>query len=183
MRSSFIFVRIFIFTSLLVISTAAFAQSPADDFGPLPTTLSDQQLQSLFQLAPAPVDTPLQAHTRRRLPIPVIPLTPEELGYRDAVHALGIESHRFVRCQLADGKVRTGAIIRIANDGFFLRDGIFGSSLIRYSQLTAPPVHVAAVGTHALNALKWTGVVAGCIAVIPLAVVFYPLVMAGVIQD
>jgi hypothetical protein len=175
--------RTFTFTSFFFISTAVCAQSPADDLGPLPTTPSEQQLASLSQLAPASLDTPPQAHTRRRLPIPVIPLTPEELGYRDAVRALGTDSHRFVRCQLSNGSVRTGAIIRITDDGFFLRDGIMGSSLIPYSRLAASPVRVAAVGTHILSGLKWTGLVAGCVAAIPLVVVLYPLVLAGVIAD
>lgn len=182
MRSTIIF-HIIASACLLFISTAACAQSPADDLGPLPTTPSEQQLESLSQLAPAPLDTPQQTHARRRLPIPVIPLTPEEVGYRDAVRALGTDSHRFVRCQLADGKVRTGAIVRIEADGFYLRDGIIGSSLIPYSRLTASPVRVAAVGTHTLNALKWTGFVAGCAAIAPIAIALYPLVLAGVVTD
>jgi hypothetical protein len=185
MRSP-IFFRTLAFALLLLISfgsAAAFAQSPADDLGALPTTLSGQQLESLSLLAPSPLDASQQTHARRRLPIPVIPLTPEELGYRDAVRGLGTDDHRFVHFELSNGKVLTGPILSIGDRGFAVRNGIFGHHSISYSELKAAPYPVAAVGTHLVNALKWTGVVAGCIAVIPLAAVFYPLVMAGVIQD
>ena len=175
--------RMLLLAPVFFISTSVFAQSPADDLGPLPSTLSTQQLDSLSALAPAPLDAPQQAHDRRRLPRRTIPLTPEELAYRDVVRALGKNDHRFVHCELAGGKIRTGAIVAIDESGFSLRDGILLSTRIRYSQLTASPRTVPAVGTHVVNALKWTGLVVGCIAAAPLALVFYPLVAAGVIKD
>jgi len=182
MRLTTIF-RTLTFASSLFVSTAVFAQTPTDDMGALPITPSARQLESLSKLAPAPFDAPQRTHARRRLPIPVIPLTPEEVGYRDAVRALGTDSHRFVHFELASGKVLTGPILAIGDRGITTRIGIFSHHSIAYSELRAAPYPVAAVGTHVVNALKWTGLVAGCIAVIPLAVVFYPLVMAGVITD
>jgi hypothetical protein len=175
--------RPLVFVFLLFVSTAAFPQSPVDDLAPLPLSPSPEQLLTLSYLIPAPLAVPQQIQERRRLPRRIIPLTPEELSYRDAVRSLGIDPHRFVHCELAGGKVRTGAIVHISDDGFTLRDGIIDSTLIRYSQLTAAPRPVPAVGTHLVNALKWTGFVAGCIAVVPLAIVVYPLVLAGVITD
>jgi hypothetical protein len=175
--------RFLVFASVLLFSVATFAQSPVDDLGPLPISPSPEQLLSLSYLAPTLLAAPQQPQERRRLPRRVIPLTTEELAYRDAVRSLGIDAHRFVHCDLVEGKVRTGAIVHISDDGFTLRDGIIESTLIRYSQLTAAPRRVPAVGTHMVNALKWTGFVAGCIAVVPLAIVVYPLVLAGVITD
>jgi hypothetical protein len=168
---------------ILLVSSAAFAQSLVDDLGPLPVSPSPEQLLSLSYLAPVPLIAPQQPQDRRRLPRRVIPLTTEELAYRDAVRSLGIDAHRFVHCDLVGGKVRTGAIVHISDGGFTLRDGIIQSTPIRYSQLTAPPRPVPAVGTHTVNALKWTGLVAGCVAAAPLVLVFYPLVWAGVLKD
>jgi hypothetical protein len=175
--------RLLVFVFLCFVSTAAFAQSPVDDLVPLPLSPSPEQLLSFSYLTPSPLAVPQQTQERRRLPRRIIPLTPEELAYRETVRSLGIDPHRFVHCELAGGKVRIGAIIHIGDDGFTLRDGILMSTLIRYSQLTASPRTVPAVGTHVVNALKWTGFAAGCIAAAPLALVFYPLVAAGVIKD
>jgi hypothetical protein len=175
--------RPLVFVFLMFVSAAAYSQSPGDDLAPLPLSPSPEQLLSLSYLTPAPHPLPLQTQERRRLPRRIIPLTTEELAYRDAVRSLGIDPHRFVHFELAGGKVRTGAIIHIGDDGFTLRDGILMSTLIRYSQLTAPPRPAPAVGTHMVNALKWTGLVAGCVAAAPLVLVFYPLVLAGVIKD
>lgn len=76
------------------ISTSFFAQSQMDNIAPLPITLSTEQLQSLLQLSPAPVTAPPQSRARRRLSRPVLPLTAEEISYREAVRKLGVsKSH------------------------------------------------------------------------------------------
>jgi hypothetical protein len=175
--------RSLVFSAVLLFSLPAFAQSPVDDLAPLPISPSPEQLLSLSFLAPTLLAAPQLPQERRRLPRRIIPLTAEELSYRDAVRSLGIDPHRFVHCELAGGKVRTGAIIHIGDDGFTLRDGIIISTPIRYSQLTASPRPVAAVGTHVVNVLKWTGLTAGLVAAAPLVLVYLPLVWTGVVKD
>ena len=176
------------FRALLLISgfflaPAARAQSQADEIGTLPTTLSDEQLQSLSQLSPVATPEPPRPRARRRLPKPPLLLSPEELSYRDAVRKLGVDKHHFVHCELHNGKVRTGVIMEIRDDGFSLKDGIIISQWIPFSDLKAAPRPVPAVGTRIGQGFKWTGLVAGCIAAIPLVVLLYPLVLTGVLAD
>lgn len=65
-----------------------------------------------------------------------------------------------------------------------MRTGILGNGPdISYGELNAAPRPVAAVGTHLKNGLEWTGFVGVCVVLSPLVLVFYPLVLAGVIQD
>jgi hypothetical protein len=165
------------------ISMAACARSQVEEIGPLPTTLSTEQLQSLPQLSPTVVPAPPQPRARRRLPRPVVPLTAEEISYRSAVQELGVDKHRFVHCELLNGKVRTGVITEIREDGFTLKDGIIISQWIPFSDLKAAPRPVPAVGTRIGQGFKWTGLIAGCIAAVPLVLPMYVLVAAGVIQD
>jgi hypothetical protein len=54
---------------------------------------------------------------------------------------------------------------------------------IKYSELKEAPQSVPAVAEHFANGMKWTGLVAACVALSPLVIVFYPLVLAGVITD
>jgi hypothetical protein len=116
--------RALILISGFLASTTAYAQSPMDEIGPLPAALSAEQLQLLAQLTPVAVPEPPQPRARRRLPRPVLPLTPDEVSYREAVQRLGVNTHQFVHCDLASSKVRTGVITEIRDDGFVLKDGI-----------------------------------------------------------
>jgi len=102
---------------------------------------------------------------------------------RQAVETLGVAQHRFVRCQLRDGTSVTGAIGHIDRNEFTLSQGIFNSRLIRYSELKSSPSPVPAIPEHLLNALEWTGVVAVCVAAVPLLPVVIPLMLTGVIAD
>lgn len=174
--------HILVFISGFFVGSAVFAQTQAEEISALPTTLSTEQLQLLLELAPAPPGHALQ-QSRRRLPKPPLLLSPEELSYRETVRKLGVDTHGFVHCELLDGKVRTGVITSIRDDGFMLKDGIIFSRWIRYTELKAGPRSVPAVGTRIGQGFKWAGLVAGCIAAAPLALVYYPLVAAGVIAD
>ena len=166
---------------ILFVTAAARAQSQTDEIGPLPTTLTAGQLQLMPQLSPvAPPEHP-QPRSRRRLPRPVLPLTPEEISYREAVRKLGVHKHQFVHCELPNGKVRTGVITSIRDDGFTLKDGILIAQWIPYSDLKAAPRPVAAVGTRIGQGFKWTGLVAGCIAAVPPVAVL--LVFTGLLAD
>lgn len=159
------------------------AQSLPGEEAPLPAAVSDQQIQSLDALRAAQASQPEQSRARRRLPAGVVPMTEEELAFRAAVRSLGVSKHQFVHCELNDGKVRTGTIMRIDDDNFTLQDGIVVSHVIRYAQLKSAPRPVNAMGTRIGNGFKWTGMVAGLIAAIPLLVVLYPLIATGVLQD
>jgi hypothetical protein len=164
-------------------STTAYAQSQMDEVGPLPTALSAEQLQSLTQLTPAAVPEPPPPRARRRLPRPVLPLTPEEVSYREAVERLGVNTHQFVHCDLANGRVRTGVLTEIRDDGFVLKDGIIIDQWIPYTDLRAAPRPVAAVGTRIGHGFKWAAVGVVFIAAVPLFVVLYPLVAVGLVAD
>ena len=110
---------------------------------------------------------------RRRLPRPPVVLTREEAGYKLAVQNLGVDEHRFVRCDLPDGKVRTGVITNIRDDGFVLKDGIFATHWISYTDLKAAPRPVAAVGTKIGQGFKWAGLVAVTMPLLPFAFLFW----------
>lgn len=111
------------------------------------------------------------------------PLTPRDVQMREAVQALGVDKHRFVRCHLKDGSNVVGGITDIGQGEFAITRGILHGRPIRYWELAEPPQRVVAVGEHTLNGLKWTGFVTACVAVSPVVIPFIPLVLTGVIQD
>ena len=111
------------------------------------------------------------------------PLTPRDVSMREAVQSLGVDKHRFVRCELKDGTHFIGGITNIQLGYFGISQGIMNGREIKYSELKQPPEPVPAVGEHFVNGLKWTGLVAGCVAVSPLAIIFLPLMLTGVISD
>jgi hypothetical protein len=154
--------------SMLFVAAAARAQSQTDEIGPLPIEMTTEQLQLMPQLSPVTTPEPLRPRARRRLPRPVLPLTPEEISYREAVRKLGVSKSHFVHCELPNGKVRTGVITEIRDDGFTLKDGIIISQWIPYTDLKAAPRPVAAVGTRIGQGFKWVGVGLGVAALVPL---------------
>jgi hypothetical protein len=111
------------------------------------------------------------------------PLTPRDVSMREAVESLGIDKHRFVLCKLKDGSHLVGGIGYIHFASFTISQGIMNGQEIKYSELREAPQLVPAVGEHLANGLKWTGLVAACVALSPLVVVLYPLVLAGVLTD
>lgn len=172
--------RTFVLVSGLFLSTCAYAQSPVEEtpspveeIARLPTAVSAERLQSLQQLSVDTTPGPGHPHARRRLPRPPQLLTPEELAYKQAVQKLGVNAHRFVHCDLPNGKVRTGVITQIHDNGFVLKDGIFFDQWISYSDLKAAPRPVAAVGTRIGQGFKWAGVVLIVIPLAPFAFLFW----------
>jgi hypothetical protein len=163
--------RAFLLISGFFVATSAHAQSPVEEIGPLPTTFTTEQLQLMQQLNPVAAPESPQPRARRRLPRPVFPLTPEEISYREAVRKLGVNTHHFVHCDLPNGRVRTGVITQIRDDGFMLKDGILMSQWIHYTDLKAAPRPVPAVGTRIGQGFKWAGVGLGVAVLIP----FLPL--------
>jgi hypothetical protein len=112
------------------------------------------------------------------------PLTPRELALREEVRRLGARQHQFVQCQLADGRRMTGTISTMETHSFVLHRGLFGQyQSIRYADLRTAPRPVLAVGKRAVDGLKITGISLGVVALLPLVIVFIPLVAAGVISD
>ena len=162
--------RTLVSISVFFVATATFAQAQAEEIGSLPITLSTEQLQSLTLLSPSVVPELPQPRTRQQLPRPLLPLTPEEISYREAVQKLGVNKHRFVHCELPKQKVRTGVIIEIRDDGFLLKDGILISQWIPFTDLKAVPRQVPAVGTRIGQGFKWAGVGLGVAMLIP----FFP---------
>jgi hypothetical protein len=154
--------------SIFFVGTAVRAQSQTDEIGPLPTALTTEQLQLGPQLNPVTAPEPPQPRARRRLSKPLLLLSPEELSYREAVRKLGVDKYHFVHCELPHGKVRTGVITEIRDDGFTLKDGIIIAQWIPYTDLKAAPRPVAAVGTRIGQGFKWAGVGLGVAALLPL---------------
>lgn len=111
------------------------------------------------------------------------PLTPRDVSMREAVESLGIDKHRFVLCELKDGSHFVGGIDDIQYAHFRISKGILNGREISYSDLKQAPQAVPAVGEHFANGLQWTGLVSACVVFAPLVIVFYPLVLAGVISD
>jgi hypothetical protein len=105
------------------------------------------------------------------------PLTPRDVSIREAVESLGIDKHRFVRCELKDGSHVIGGITSVNFAEFAITQGIMNGRHLHYSELKQPPEAIPAVGEHFLNGLKWVGVVAVCVALSPL---LYPL---GIMTD
>lgn len=106
---------------------------------------------------------------RRRLPRPQLRLSPEQANYKLVVQKLGVDKHRFVHVDLPKGKVRTGVITQIEEQGFLLKDGIIFDKWISYADLQAEPRPVAAIGTRIGQGLKWTGLVVVTIPLLPFA--------------
>jgi len=166
--SSSVTIRALFVLTLFFLAANARAQSQIEEIDSLPISLSADQFQSLQQLSPVANHGAVQPRARRRLPRPVLPLTPEEISYRDAVQKLGIHRNRFIHCELPNGKVRTGVITEIRDDGFMLKDGIFISQWVPYTDLKAAPRPVLAVGTRIGQGFKWAGVGLGVALLIPL---------------
>lgn len=174
-------------TALLAFSlsgAALYAQTPSEEIAPLPLELAPERADALRSLSPAQVSAQVTAPRRphryffRKLHHP---LTPADVALRESVRSLGADKHRFVRCELSDHSVITGAITSIGDERFFVRTGIMGNGqAISYRELSAEPRPVAAVGEHLKNGLEWTGV-AGLAVV--LAPIFFVLGVTGVIQD
>lgn len=131
-----------------------------------------------IQTPPRPARTPHRYFLTNKHP-----LTPREVSMREAVESLGIDKHRFVLCELKDGSHFLGGIGDIKFATFRISKGIMNSRDISYSELKEAPQPVPAIGEHLANGLKWTGLVAACVVFSPLVIVFYPLVLAGVITD
>jgi hypothetical protein len=163
------------------------AQSQSQELLPLPTQLTEAQIGALQELQPAPSE--VQTRVRHR-PVGFYrgafnrPMTPREVAFRESIYELAAHPKQFVHVRLVDGRVLTGTINYRNVEGFQLHTNIFASGeMIHYRILAEPPRPVLAVGTKTVRGLEITGMVVLCIAAIPLILVFYPLMAAGVIQD
>ena len=129
------------------------------EFSPAPLANLPQALNSTTTAAHVqrpPARTPghhFYASARRH------PLTPREVSIREAVESLGMDKHRFVRCELKDGSHVIGGITAINFAQFAISQGIMDGRQIQYSELKRPPEPVPAVGEHLVNGLQWTGLV------------------------
>jgi hypothetical protein len=95
------------------------------------------------------------------------------MTYKLAIEKLGADPHRFVHCDLSNGKVRTGVITEIHDYGFVLKDGILFDRWIPYKDLTAAPRPVTAVGTRIGQGFKWAGLVLVTVPLLPFAFLFW----------
>lgn len=173
----------FLFLAFFLIPLSLFAQDSSYDPLPLPSSSIPLELTLLPSTPSQPQHPVHHPGPHFYLSKNAHPLTPQQVAFRKSVYALGVDRHRFVRCELTDGTQLTGGILAINQQRFYLSQGILSPRWIPYSQLTSSPVPVPAFAEHLTNSLKWAGLVAFCIAAAPLAIAFYPLVLAGVLQD
>jgi hypothetical protein len=164
-------------------SEAASSQSP--ELSPLPAQFTDAQVRALQQLPPAISFTP-RARPRR----PDFyrsaynhPLTPRDVSFRESVYGLAAHHQQFVHVRLMDGQVLTGTINFTNAEAFLLQTDLSHRHLVQYRQLAEPPRPVLAIGTRTVRGLEIGGIVVVCIVFLPVALVLYPLIAAGVIQD
>lgn len=153
----------------------------------LPAQLTDQQSRAL-QLTP-PAAPAHRSFARHRWPSFYksaynAPLTPREVAYRLSIENFAARHNQFVHVRLVDGKVLTGNITFTSDESFRIQTHVLSSGrLVRYRQVAEAPRPVVAVGAKTVRGLEVTGLVVGCIVFIPVAVVMYPLIVAGIIQD
>lgn len=173
--------------TLSMVAPVLRAQTTLEDLPPLPTEIAPENGDALRYLwAPISQFTPATPRRIRRFFFRPLqhPLTPKDVAFREAVRTLGIDKHRFVHCELKNHVTVTGAIASIGDEGFFVQTGILGKGRrIHYPELNAAPRPVPAVGTHLKVGLEWTGFAWACVVLLPLIIVFIPLIMTGVIQD
>src|SRR6266571_2329551 len=65
--------------------------------------------------------------------------------YRTAIKALAIPRHQFVHCRLQNGKILTGLIRDVNDQGFSLHTNAIGGTYIHYTKLAESPRSVPAV--------------------------------------
>ena len=157
----------------LFVATGARAQSSIEEIGPLPVTLSTEQVQVLSQLSDAGMRRASPETAQNHVPVPLSHppqlLSPDETQYKLAVEKLGVNEHRFVHCELKDHSVVTGAIVAVGAQDFTVRPGkLREDRLIPYRELSATPRPTAAVGTHFKNGFEMIGLVGVCALLLPM---------------
>lgn len=164
-----------LFLATLVFGTPVIGQSRDSLMEIDPPMLDDVQPavpEDLFQHAtvpnpPPPVRFPRQGER-------IEPGSPAD-QYRATVKALAVHRHQFLHCKLQNGKVLTGLIRDVNDQGFSLHTNAIGGTYVHYTKLAEPPRAVPAVGTRIKQGAQWTGVGAIVAVALPLLVVLSPL--------
>jgi hypothetical protein len=156
------------------------------DLAPLPVQFTEAQARALQELpAAAP---PIPPHTRHKLfgfyrGAYNRPLTPREVSFRQSVYELAARHGQFVHVRLVGGKVLTGTIDFTRADVFLLQTDLTHRHWVHYRELAESPRPVFAPGERTVRGLETAGIVVAFIALLPVVLVVYPLIAAGVIQD
>ena len=100
--------------------------------------------------------------------------------YRITIKKLSAHKHSFVHIKLKNGKVLTGLVRDVGDQGFSLNTDALGGPYILYRDLAEGPRPTPAVGTRIKHGAEWTGLVALVLAAIP---IMLPLIFTGVISD
>jgi hypothetical protein len=111
------------------------------------------------------------------------PLPPPASRYRANVKELASHKHQFVHFRLRNGKVLTGLIRDVSQEGFTLHTDALGGPYIRYEEIVEQPRPVPAVGTRIKHGAEWTGLGVLIAAAIPLVFVLFPLAITGILPD
>lgn len=164
-----------LFLVTLVFGTPAIGQSRASLLEidePILDDMKPAMPEDLFQHAPVP-GPPLPVRFPRQGER-IEPGSPAD-EYRSTVKALAVHRHQFVHCKLQNGKILTGLIRDVNDQGFSLHTNAIGGPYIHYTNLVEPPRAVPAVGTRIKQGAQWTGVGAIVAVGLPLLVVLSPL--------
>jgi len=166
----------------VVLAASIFVQPAA---GQSQATLLDVEPPVLVdaEQTPIPLDDPLQ---HAAVPSPPAPFQLARQGeriepgspadqYRTVVKSLAVHKHQFVHCKLQSGRVLTGLIRNLNDQGFSLHTNAVGGTYIHYTSLAEPPRAVPAVGTRIKQGAQWTGVGAIVAVGVPLLIVLSPL--------
>jgi len=120
-------------------------------------------------------------------PTPPAPLIAQETAadtsadeYRSTIKKLSGHRHQFVHIKLKNGKVLTGLLRDVGDQGFSLNTDALGGSYIFYKDIAEGPRPTPAVGTRIKHGAEWTGLIALVLAAIPIVI---PLMFTGVISD
>jgi len=101
-------------------------------------------------------------------------------SYRRQIEQFSKQRHTFVHCELKNGRVLTGLLRDVSEEGFELKTDAVTGVYLRYGELAKPPRQVAAVGTRLKHGAEWTGLVILAAAALP---IFIPLMLTGVVSD
>lgn len=181
MRRSIAFLFLWLSSSLVPVPLGK-CQSPPLELYELPA--APVQVPALSEvLAPAPL-SPNPVSQARPANVPASQQAAPDAVREDfqigemraAVQKLGVQRNRFVHCELRNGQVLTGTIVRIEPRAFYVQtDAVGNPHQVFYANLTSSPRPVPAVGTRLKQGLQWTGVGIGLAVGIPLLVVLSPI--------
>src|SRR5262249_51040517 len=98
----------------------------------------------------------------------------------EVIKNLAAHKHQYAHIKLKSGKVLTGSLSDIGDQGFYLSTDALAGSYILYRDIAETPRSTPAVGTRIKQGAQWTGLIAITILAIP---ILLPLALTGLLPD